>query len=156
MREIVRLVTSLLVVPSRHERVNQLANQPFYSILWWWKKKEKVSPVQVHSLSLSLSPQGPFLVSLQRFLQAWSAVVTSGGEGGNLGLAGSGQHPVISRVGQHLGNTAALSAHWNPSSSASSKYISTNSTTDTSLSGPTAWTPANRHVAEKINTYNSV
>lgn len=88
------------------------------------------------------------------------AVVTTGGEGSNLGLARSGQHPVISRVGQHLGNTAALSprrvlaqthtaAHWNPSPSASSKYISTNSTTNTSLSGPKTWATGNRDVAGK-------
>lgn len=59
---------------------------------------------QVHDSSAS-----SFLVRVQRFLRAQSAVVTTGGEGSNLGLAGSGQHPVISRVGQHLGNTAALS-----------------------------------------------
>lgn len=70
------------------------------------------------------------------------AVVRAHSKGSNLGLAGAGQHPVISRAGQcrtHSGPLCrALSfhshtaAHWNPTLSVSSIYISA---TNTSLSG---------------------
>ena len=49
-----------------------------------------------HSVSIERAIKDP----CKEFLLMESAAVTAGGEGSHLGLAGSGQHPVISRVGQ--------------------------------------------------------
>lgn len=70
------------------------------------------------------------------------AVVRADSKGSNLGLAGAGQNPVISRAGQCRTHSGPLcgplsfhshaAAHWNPTLSVSSIYIST---TNTNLSG---------------------
>lgn len=55
-------------------------------------KEPSVDPLWFQSKELQKIPLSRFTFE--------SAVVTAGGEGSNLGLAGSGRHPVISRVGQ--------------------------------------------------------
>lgn len=55
-------------------------------------KEPSVDPLWLQSKELLKIPLSRFTFE--------SAVVTAGGEGSNLGLAESGRHPVISRVGQ--------------------------------------------------------
>lgn len=94
-------------------------------------KEPPVDPLSKELLKIPASP-----------LAFESTVVTAGGEGSNLGLAGTlslagwvsaedTQWPSLLTVSL-LSHTAA---HWNPSLSVSSIYITPNSTTNTSLSG---------------------
>lgn len=59
--------------------------------------KESLKEPSVHPLCLQ-SQKLPKIPLCRLTLE--SAVVTAGGEGSNLGLVGSGRHPVISRAGQ--------------------------------------------------------